>query len=139
MTTESVSADFLVDAGRHGRTRRTMLHLDWHRSDPIAVNLRLSTLPDHPALPRGHWSVLRDFLRYGLEEPTGDGDVRIMPEQAGESVRLELRVEGRQMPVVVSRTTLCDFLDQTEAIQPSGEAGEDAALDALVDRLLAGQ
>jgi hypothetical protein len=139
MTTESVSADFLVDAGRPGQTRRTMLHFDWHRSDPIAVNLRLSTLPDHPALPRGHWSILRDFLRYGLEEPTGDGDVKIGPRQGGKQVRLELTIDGRLSSVDLPQSAVLEFLEATERIEPSGEAGENAALDALVSRLLAAE
>lgn len=134
--TDGVTAEFLVDAGRPGRARRTMLHLEWHRSDPIAVNLRLSTLPDHPALPRGHWSVLRDFLRYGLEEPTGDGDVRISPQHAGKHVRLELTIDGRLSSVDLPRSTVHDFLQATEEIEPSGEAGEATAIEALIQRLL---
>ena len=50
----------------------TVLGLAWRREDPLAVRLTLAAQPDHPALPRGEWSVLRDFLRYGVEEPTGD-------------------------------------------------------------------
>jgi hypothetical protein len=139
METETVTTDVLVDGVVPARTRRTMLRLHWSSDEPIAVSMRLTAHPDHPALPRGHWSVLRDFLRYGLEEPTGDGDVRIVPEPGGERVRLELTIDGRRTPVVLSSTTLRDFLDATETVQPSGEAGESAALDALVTRLLASQ
>jgi hypothetical protein len=139
LESETVTTDVLVDGAFPARTRRTMLRLHWSSDDPIAVSMQLSARPDHPALPRGEWFVLRDFLRYGLDEPTGDGDVRIVPQESGTMVRLELCVDGRLMPVQVARATLCDFLDRTEAIQPSGEAGEEAALDALVDRLLAGE
>jgi hypothetical protein len=136
---ETVTTDVLVDGVVPARTRRTMLRLHWSSDDPIAVNVRLTAHPDHPSLPRGDWSILRDFLRYGLDQATGDGDVRIVPEESGDCVRLELTVDGRHMPVLVSRATLCGFLDETEAIQPSGEAGENAAVQALIDRLLAGQ
>lgn len=135
--TDSVSADVLVDSGQPGRTRRTMLHLEWHRHDPIAVQLQLSTQPDHPALPRGRWSVLRDFLRYGLEEPTGDGAVRIQPRRNGKQVRLELLIDGGTTSIDLPRATLLDFLDATEQIEPSGEAGESATIEALIARLLA--
>jgi hypothetical protein len=137
MMTDCVRADILVDAGRPGRTRRTMLHLEWRRWDPIAVQLRLSSLPDHPSLPRGQWSVLRDFLRYGLDEPTGDGDVRIVPRRGGRQVRLELTEDGRRTSFELPCATVLEFLERTERIEPSGEAGETAALDALVARLLA--
>ena len=135
--TESVSAEFLVDAGQPGRTRRTMLHLDWLQDDPICVHVRLSTLPDHPALPRGSWQVLRDFLRYGLDEPTGDGAVRISPKRGGKLVRLDLSIDGRMNSVDLPRAMLLDFLNATERVVPSGADGEAAAIDALVARLLA--
>ena len=57
--------------------RITVLTLNWRKSDPMAVYLTVRSTPDHPALPRGRWVVLRDYLRYGLEEPTGDGAVRV--------------------------------------------------------------
>lgn len=135
--TGAVSADILVDAGQPGRIRRTILRLEWLRHDPIAVQLRLTTVPEHPALPRGEWSILRDFLRYGLDEPTGDGDVRIVPVHGGRDVRLELTVEGRRTTIDLARGAVLEFLDRTERIEPSGAAGEAAALDALVARLLA--
>jgi hypothetical protein len=109
--------------------------MTWSRHDPLAVGLRLYASPDHPALPRGRWSVLRDFLRYGLEEPTGDGDVRIVPD-GGRRVWLELTVDGRRTAVCVPCSTMNDFLDATEEIVPSGEESADEILDALIDRLL---
>ena len=75
---DDISVESVVeDGGSTGRGRITMLRLAWRRDDPLAVALLLTAEPDHPALPRGRWVVLRDFLRYGLEEPTGDGDVRL--------------------------------------------------------------
>jgi hypothetical protein len=133
---ESVSADILVDAGAPGRIRRTVLHLEWLRQEPIAVRMQLTTLPDHPALPRGAWSVLRDFLRYGCDEPTGDGDVRIAPSRSFRHVSLQLICDGRTTCIDLPRSSVLDFLNRTEAIEPSGEAGEAATLDILVARLL---
>ena len=136
---DSVSADIAVDAGHPDSSSRTMLRLSWDRVAPIAIRLQLSTSPDHPALPRGQWSVLRDFLRYGLDEPTGDGDVRIIPKAAGARVTLELIFDGRSTCVDLPRESLLEFLDRTESIEPSGEAGEAATLDVLVARLLEGE
>lgn len=78
--------------------------------------------------------MLRDFLRYGIEEPTGDGDVRIRP--AGSDVQLELLRTLRPCTVRVPAGWLADFLDLTERVVPSGEERSEDALDALIQRLL---
>lgn len=135
--TAQVSAQLRVpDAGMSGRGHVTTLSLSWYRDDPLAVHLELSAFPDHPALPRGTWLVLRDFLRYGVEEPTGDGAVRIRP--AGEQVvELELAGPGgRPYRLHVPAADVCAFLDATEALVPTGAEGGDAELDALINRLL---
>jgi hypothetical protein len=132
---EDVTTEVVVRAGS-GRNRKTTLRLSWSRHDPLAVALRLYPSPDHPALPRGHWSVLRDFLRYGLAEPTGDGDVRIVPDGGRHKVRLELLYDGRRTAVSLPSRTMRDFLDATERIVPSGEETSEIILDALIVRLL---
>jgi len=99
---DDISVESVVeDGGSTGRGRITMLRLAWRRDDPLAVVLLLTAEPDHPALPRGRWVVLRDFLRYGLEEPTGDGDVRLRPDGSGQRMVIELVRCGR--PASVSR------------------------------------
>ncbi len=122
------------DAPRSGK--RTMLRFSWDSADPLAVSLELSSTPDHPALPRGRWVVLRDFLRYGLEEPTGDGAVRISPDPAAGAVSIRLARDGRPAWVRAPCNTVRAFLDRTEAILPSGEESSEAALDALIKALL---
>ena len=126
----------IEDAGHTGRGRLTVLRFLWDRTDPLAVRLRLSAQPDHPALPRGTWVVLRDFLRYGLEEPTGDGVVRLRPDELRDRLWLELERFGRPACVSVPRTQLRDFLDRTEDRVPCGEERSAAALEALLSRLL---
>jgi len=125
----------------HRRVRRTVLRLSWQPEDPLAVQLQLTSTPDHPALPRGQWVVLRDFLRYGLEEATGDGEVRISPETpcSGATpgvVAIRLARDGRPAWVRVPCESVRAFLDQTEAITPSGEESSEQALDALIKALL---
>src|SRR5439155_3275460 len=112
----SVSAHVVVgDSGMTGHGHLTILGLTWSPSEPLAVVLTLSAQPDHPALPRGEWAVLRDFLRYGIEEPTGDGDVPIRPDGDGR-VRLELLGEAKPYAVHVPAALLHSFLDETESI-----------------------
>jgi hypothetical protein len=132
-----VVADVVIDDGVHsGRGRLTVLRLAWRPADPLAVDITLTAQPDHPALPRGHWVVLRDFLRYGLEEPTGDGEVRIRPDDTRDRVWFELARPGRAACVSVPRAVARDFLDRTADVVPTGEERSDEAIDALLARLL---
>jgi len=131
-----ISAQIVVgDDGMSGHGHMTVLQLSWHRGDPLVVRLRLSAEPDHPALPRGEWMILRDFLRYGLEEATGDGDVRIRPN-GEDQMLIELTNEVRPYRMTVGASIVCDFLDKTEAIVPAGAEAEDEVFDALIERLL---
>jgi hypothetical protein len=131
----SISTKVVVeDATMTGHGHATTLEMVWRSTDPLAVMLRLSAQPDHPALPRGEWAVLRDFLRYGTTTPTGDGMVRIVPD--GERVRLSLRGDVRPYAFAIPAAVLLAFLDETDAIVPTGEEASDADLDRLIERLL---
>lgn len=137
LTAEPVTADVVIDDGRHsGRGRITVLRLLWREADPLAVELLLTAQPDHPALPRGRWVVLRDFLRYGLEEPTGDGEVRIRPDERLDRVWFDLARPGRAACVSVPREVARDFLARTEQRVPCGGEDSDEAVDALLAHLL---
>lgn len=131
-----ITAHVVVDdSGMSGHGHLTVLALSWNRDDPLAVRLTLATQPDHPALPRGEWAVLREFLRYGLEEATGDGDVRIRPEEDGR-VRLELLGEAKPYTVHVPCAVLLEFLDETESVVATGAEADEEVIDALIARLL---
>ena len=131
-----VVLEVVIEDGHSGRGRLTVLALTWHPADPLAVALRLSASPDHPALPRGDWVVLRDFLRYGLDEPTGDGVVRLRPDDLRDRLWLELERYGRPACVSVARAEVRAFLDRTEQQVPAGAERSHAALDELLARLL---
>jgi hypothetical protein len=130
-----IAAHVVVDgAGMSGHGHLTTLGLLWERDDPLAVKIELVAEPDHPALPRGQWAVLREFLRYGLEEPTGDGAVRICPT-GPDQVALELQ-GARPYVIHAPAHVLREFLDATEAIVPTGTEADDQQIDALIARLL---
>ena len=132
-----MTAEVVIDDGGHtGRGRRTVLTLTWSPDDPLAVSLLLSAQPDHPALPRGEWVILRDFLRYGLEEPTGDGEVRIRPDDLRDRVWFELARPGRAACVSIPREVARGFLDRTEQCVPCGDERSADAIDSLLSRLL---
>ncbi len=133
----TVTAEVVIDDGVHsGRGRLTVLQLVWCRRDPLAVELLLTAEPDHPALPRGRWVVLRDFLRYALDEPTGDGEVRLRPDDIRDRVWFELARPGRAACVSVPRAWVREFLEQTEHVVPCGGERSGEAIDALLERLL---
>ena len=133
---DDVTASVIVDGGCTGPNRTTMLRLAWSRRDPLAVRLLLTAEPDHPALPRGQWMVLRDFLRYGCDHATGDGLVRIRPDKAAKKVVLELVDGSRSSKVGIPFAVVDRFLAATEELCPTGEERHDTAIDALIDRLL---
>jgi hypothetical protein len=134
--TGQVSTRVVVnDDGGTSTRHRTVLALSWDDSDPLAVRIVLSTEPDHPSLPRGEWVMLRDFLRYGCTEPTGDGAVRVRPE-SNDRILLALQDDTKTFEVRVPAITVTGFLDETERAVPTGrEAGEEV-LDQLIRRLL---
>ncbi len=129
-----VKAIAVVGGPAAGAGRRVILQFSWSPADPLAVVIDIETRPDHPALPRGSWVVLRDFLRYGLTAPTGDGDVRITPRADG--IELTLARAHRPCVVLVPVPTLDAFLGRTERAVPLGDERSDALVDALVERLL---
>lgn len=133
---DDVTTSVVVDGGCSGPNRTTVLRLHWTRRDPLAVRLLVTAEPDHPALPRGSWSVLRDFLRYGCDHATGDGLVRVEPSPDGREVLLRLADAGRVCCVRVPLGVVTRFLDATEDVCPAGEERSDLAIDALIERLL---
>jgi hypothetical protein len=133
---DEVAAEAVLDDGLAGRGLTTLLTFRWHLDDPLAVTLTITAEPDHPSLPRGEWVILRDFLRYGLEEATGDGEVRMRPDLQLDRIWFELERPGRAACVSVARDLVREFLDRTEAIVPTGEESSLEDLDALLDRLL---
>lgn len=128
----------IQDPGHTGPGRLTVLRFGWRPGDALAVGLELSAQPAHPALPRGSWVVLRDFLRYGLDEPTGSGLVRIRPDHLRDRVWLELELEQDGRPACVSapRLHVRAFLDLTDEQVPRGGERSEQAVDDLLTRLL---
>jgi hypothetical protein len=76
------------------------------------------------------------FLRYALDEPTGDGVVRLRPDDLRDRVWFELSRPGRAACVSMARPLVREFLDRTEQAVPCGEERSDEAVNALLERLL---
>lgn len=132
---DDVTTTVVVEGGCSGRNRQTRLRLAWRRTDPLAVSLLVTAEPDHPALPRGRWSMLRDYLRDGLSHPAGVGDVRVRPDRVRDRIVFELWSDGRACVVAVAADTVRSFLDATEEILPAGSERSSEAIDAELNRL----
>ncbi|WP_131746794.1 SsgA family sporulation/cell division regulator [Frankia sp. Cppng1_Ct_nod] len=135
MQVEDVTTELIVDDAP-SRGRLTVLQVNWRRADPLAVTLDLISRPDHPALPRGTWVVLRDALRAGLEIPTGGGDVRITPEPDRGCVRLDLSSGELHSVVRLDIEAARAFLDATERVVPRGEERPEEELEAVLADML---
>ncbi|HVV29745.1 MAG TPA: SsgA family sporulation/cell division regulator [Mycobacteriales bacterium] len=140
--------------------RRFILTLHWNCTEPLEVAITLRSRPDHPALPRGEWAVLRDLLRAGLVAPTGDGDVRLRPAALERStpvsggldvglwdrhdaaasdradfVHLELHRVPRRWGVALPAATLASFVTETDRYVPAGAEDSTQLQDALIAQL----
>ncbi|MDQ1682745.1 MAG: hypothetical protein QOH99_1286 [Frankiaceae bacterium] len=121
-----------TDAPTHSSTK---LRLQWQRLDPLAVSLTVLREPAHPAFVQGEWVMLRDFLRYGIEAATGDGDVRLRPG-TDENVVIDLSGRPGRCSLSVPCSVVREFLDATERVVPAGAEGSEAAMDELIEQLL---
>ncbi|UBU10061.1 SsgA family sporulation/cell division regulator [Nonomuraea gerenzanensis] len=125
--------------------------LIYRRDNPFAVELILPLrAPDtvtndrllvHPGSRNGHISVFIPFSRAllidGLEEPAGEGAVRVEPHIVDSgyiSVTLPLTADGVEF--YTERAPLEAFVDETLRMLPLG--GEIPIADAALDRWLAG-
>jgi hypothetical protein len=74
------------------------------------------------------WLIGRELLRAGLDQLTGDGDVRVGPTAArSEVLFLHLRPPSGEALMELSRTALAAFIRGTETLVPFGAEG--AAID----------
>jgi hypothetical protein len=110
-------------------------------ADPFAVRIAFgdTAADDGAADPEGTitWLLSRDLLRSGLEQPAGDGDVRLWPARATADVLyLHLRAPSGEALFELSRASVAAFLRQTEAIVPLGRETDRLGLDDELQALL---
>jgi hypothetical protein len=95
--------------------------------DPYAVRITFGS-PHVGSADAVTWLVARELLRAGLDQPTGDGDVRLVPTAARSDVLfLHLRAPSGEALIELSRTALAAFVRGTETVVPFG--AEAAAID----------
>ena len=95
--------------------------------DPYAVRITFGS-PRVDFEDAVTWLIGRELLRAGLDELTGDGDVRVGPIAARSDVLfLQLRAPSGEALMELSRTALAAFVTGTETLVPFG--AEEAAID----------
>ena len=100
--------------------------LCYETTDPFAVRIAFGDVgeensvvdPDDGGIA---WLVSRELMQSGLDQHSGDGDVRIWPAHASTDVLfLHLRAPSGEALFELSRATVAAFLRQTEMLVPSG-------------------
>jgi Streptomyces sporulation and cell division protein, SsgA len=99
--------------------------------DPYAVWIRFRSV-HAGGKDEVTWLIGRELLRAGLDQPTGDGDVRVGPTAARSDVLfLQLRAPSGEALMELSRTALAAFVRGTETLVPFGAEGAAIDLDEL--------
>ena len=115
--------------------------LCYDAADPFAVRIAFGEAADGEpgADPDGGitWLLSRELLQAGLEQPAGDGDVRLWPARgAADVLYLHLRAPSGEALFETSRASVAAFLRQTEALVPLGEETGRLGLDDELEALL---
>jgi hypothetical protein len=99
--------------------------------DPYAVRIRFGSA-HAGGTDAVTWLIGRELLRAGLDQPAGDGDVRVGPTAARSDVLfLHLRAPSGEALMELSRTALAAFVRGTETLVPFGAEGAAIDLDEL--------
>ncbi len=109
-------------------------------ADPYAVRIAFGDPAEDDVAepdPGITWLLSRELLQAGLEQPAGEGDVRLWPARAAADVLyLHLRAPSGEALFEMSRASVAAFLRQTVALVPLGEESDRLGLDDELQALL---
>ena len=108
--------------------------LEYDASDPYAVHLDIAA---GDGVVR--WSFARELLTSGIDTPTGEGDVRIVPigGRDGRRVRIQLTSPDGAAVLEAPLGEMVEFLGATFDAVPTGCESDHFDVDALLAGLLA--
>lgn len=94
-------------------------------TDPWAVTLDVATTPHDPQKPTvglnwTRWHFSRDLLTDGLNSLTGEGDVRVFPDEGNAAVWVELSSPFGHAYVVFAKADIEKALERTENLVTPG-------------------
>jgi hypothetical protein len=130
---EQVAA-LLASAGSDAVTPVTT-RWTYESSEPYAITVAFAT-------ERGRWVewvFARDLLIDGLTEPTGEGDLRVSPDDVDpELIVMEIYAPSGSAIFSLDREDVEDFLAATLDLVPAGTESTHFDIDRLLAELTAG-
>jgi hypothetical protein len=108
--------------------------LCYRRDDPYAIQMAFHVGTDEPV----QWAFGRDLLAAGLEQHTGEGDVRLWPSNAlfRSVLNISLSSPHGQAHFEAPLAPMRSFLLRTYDILPAGGEGGLADIDGELDQML---
>jgi hypothetical protein len=131
MTNDLVQQDMFTVL--HGQPAPVVTRWSYSAYDPFAVSLAVRTRHDRWV----EWLIGRELVMAGLDEPTGEGDVRMRPltVQGYDIVEIEIRSHDGRAVLEVDQELLRSFVDATLEMVPVGGEADRMDLDAEIARI----
>lgn len=131
-----VSHDITMDCvDALGKAHTLDATLGYEPTDPYAVTLTFYVPGDSVV-----WTISRELLAAGLQEPAGDGDVHVWPETDAlgqPTVLIELCSPDGHLLASAATRDIRYFLGRSFTMVPEGTEVEHFDVDSLLSRLLA--
>ena len=117
----------------HGQPAPVVTRWSYSAYDPFAVSLAVRTRHDRWV----EWLIGRELVIEALEEPAGEGDVRMQPlcVQGYDIVEIEIRSHDGRAVLEVDRDLLRHFVDASLDLVALGDEMLHVDLDREIDKI----
>jgi Streptomyces sporulation and cell division protein, SsgA len=131
MTNDLVQQDMFTVL--HGQPAPVVTRWSYSAYDPFAVSLAVRTRHDRWV----EWLIGRELVMAALDEPAGEGDVRMRPltVQGYDIVEIEIRSHDGRAVLEVDQELLRSFVDASLAMVPVGTEADRMDLDGEIARI----
>lgn len=131
MTNDLVQQDMFTVL--HGQPAPVVTRWSYSAYDPFAVSLAVRTSHERWV----EWLIGRELVMAGLDEPSGEGDVRMRPltVQSHDIVEIEIQSHDGRAVLEVDQELLRSFVDATLEMVPVGTEADRMDLDGEIARI----
>lgn len=131
MTNDLVQQDMFTVL--HGQPAPVVTRWSYSAYDPFAVSLAVRTSHERWV----EWLIGRELVMAGLDEPSGEGDVRMRPltVQGYDIVEIEISSHDGRAVLEVDQELLRSFVDATLEMVPVGTEADRMDLDGEIARI----